>query len=134
MNYPALLVTSNSADMFTDLMVSADPTSECFVYEHGWQSWSPAGVYAGSTTSSPRPRKHIWQAMAFRPELAAPLSGFQAEGLLGIVNADGTAEILYAGSPEVEVPSIRVRDEGGRLLVSSNGVVEHLHAGSLDHG
>jgi alpha-galactosidase len=127
-------VTSNYAAPFTDLMVSADPVDECFVYEHGWQSWSPAGVYAGSTTCSPRPRKDIWQAMAFRPEIVAPQEGFQAEGLLAIVNADGTAEVLFAASPEVEVPSIRARDEGGRLVVSANGVVEHLHATSLDDG
>jgi alpha-galactosidase len=127
-------VTSDNAAPFADLMVSADPVDECFVYEHGWQSWSPAGVYAGSATCSPRPRKHIWQAMAFRPELVAPQEGFQAEGLLAIVSADGTAEVLYAGAPEVEVPSIRARDEGGHLVVSSNGDVEHLHAASLDEG
>jgi alpha-galactosidase len=127
-------VTPTSAEPFTDLHVAADPVDECFVYEHGWQSWSPAGVYAGGTACSPRPRKHIWQAMAFRPELPAPSRGFQAEGLLAIVNADGSAEVLYAPAPESEVPSIRARSESGRLVVSSNGAVEHLHAASLDDG
>lgn len=127
-------MTSNSNVTFTDLLVSAGPADESFVYEHGWQSWSPAGVYPGSTGRSPRPRKRIWQAMAFRPEIPAPDSGFQAEGLLAIVNADGTAEVVYAPAPEVEVPSIRARDEGGRLVVSSNGAVEHLRASSLDEG
>ncbi len=127
-------MTSNIAAPFTDLLVSDDLADECFVYEHGWQSWSPAGVYPGSTTCSPRPRKRIWQAMAFRPELVAPQEGFQAEGLLAIVNADGTAEVLYGAFPDREVPSIRARQESGHLVVSSNGTVEHLHAASLDDG
>jgi alpha-galactosidase len=127
-------MTSNNDHGFTDLLITDDATDECFVYEHGWQSWSPAGVYAGSTGCSPRPRKHIWQAMAFRPELPAPDTGFQAEGLLAIVNADGSAEVLYAGAPAREVPSIRAREESGRLVVSSNGAVEHLRAASLDDG
>lgn len=127
-------MTTNTADLFTDVMISADPAGRSFVYEHGWQSWSPAGVYAGTTRCSPRPKKPIWQAMAFRPERPAPDTGFQAEGLLAIVNEDGSADVLIAGSPEVEVPTIRVRDEAGRLVASSNGPVEHLHAASLDEG
>ena len=108
--------------------------TQCFVYEHGWQSWSPAGRVRRPTGCSPRPRKHIWQAMAFRPERPAPDTGFQAEGLLAIVNADGSADVLVAGAPDVEVPSIRVRDEGGRLVASADGPVEHLRAASLDEG
>lgn len=125
-------MTPNSADAFTDLLATDDATDACFVYEHGWQSWSPAGVYPGATGASPRPRKGIWQTMAFRPELPGPDVGFQAEGLLAIVNADGSADVLVASSPDVEVPSIRARDEGGRLVVSANGSVEHLTAESLD--
>lgn len=127
-------MTANSARGFTDLLISEDVTEQCFVYEHGWQSWSPAGVYAGTLSCSPRPRKHIWQAMAFRPELPAPDTGFQAEGLLAIVNADGSADVIFAGAPNIEVPSIRVRAESGRLLVSANGAVEQLRAASLDEG
>lgn len=127
-------MTTNDDRPFTDLLVSADAAQDSHVYEHGWQSWSPAGVYAGDLDCSPRPRKHIWQAMAFRPELPAPDSGFQGEGLLAIVNADRSVDVLFAGAPDVEVPSIRVRVEGGRLVASSNGAVEHLQASSLDEG
>ena len=127
-------MTPYSTRGFADLLITQDPTDQCFVYEHGWQSWSPAGVYPGSTGCSPRPRRHIWQTMAFRPECPAPETGFQAEGLLAIVNADGSADVIFAGVPDVEVPSIRVRDEGGRLVAASNGPVEQLRAGSLDEG
>ncbi len=63
---------------FTDLHASVDPASACFVYEHGWQSWSPAGVYRGDLAQSPRPQKQIWQAMGFRPE--APGAGSRIPG------------------------------------------------------
>lgn len=125
-------MTTKSHERFIDLHVSEDAADQCFVYEHGWQSWSPAGAYPGDTRCSPRPRRHIWQAMAFRPEVPAPDAGFQGEGLLGVVAADGSADVFYAGAPDVEVPSIRARDEGGRLVVSSDGRVEHLRAPSLD--
>lgn len=119
---------------FIDLHESNDSSDSCFVYEHGWQSWSPAGVYPGDLPYSPRPQMPIWQAMAFRPELPAPDRGFQGEGILAIVNADRSADVLYCAAPEVEVASIRVRDEGGRLVASANGPVEHLRAASLDEG
>ena len=57
---------------FVDLHESHDSSDTCFVYEHGWQSWSPAGVYPGDVAHSPRPQKPIWQATAFRPEVPAP--------------------------------------------------------------
>ncbi len=59
----------------------ADPGS-ALVYEHGWQSWSPAGLYRADSAASPRPRRAIWQTMAFRPDAPAPPDGFQGEGLL----------------------------------------------------
>ena len=106
------------------------------MYEHGWQSWSPAGVYAGSTACSPRPRKHIWQAMAFRPELPAPDIGFQAEGLLAVVNADG----IGGGAASPASPDRRgAVDPCARRGWPSRrrrrtAPVEHLHAASLDDG
>ena len=127
-------MTTNSAGTFTDLHASEDAADQCFVYEHGWQSWSPAGVYAGDAPCSPRPHRPIWQAMAFRPEVPAPDSGFQGEGLLAVVAADGSADLFYAPTPDVEVPSIRAREEDGRFVVSSDGAVEHLRAPSLDEG
>jgi alpha-galactosidase len=127
-------VTIESVSAFADIHVSDDPAGDCWVYEHGWQSWSPAGVYRGDVAHSPRPHRPIWQTMAFRPELPAPDGGFQGEGLLAIVNADHSADLLFAASPEVEVPSIRARVEGDRLIASSNGAVEHVRAPSLEEG
>ena len=72
--------------------------------------------------------------MAFRPEIPAPAAGFQGEGLLGVVHADGSAVLFVAPRPDREVPTIRVRQEDGRLIVSANGQVETLHASSLDQG
>ncbi len=123
---------TGSAARFEDVHASADPSAESFVYEHGWQSWSPAGVYPSDITASPRPRRHIWQAMAYRPEKPAPDTGFQGEGLLAIVNADRSADLFMAPQPDVEVASIRARVEGGRVVVSADGPVVHLTAPSLD--
>lgn len=119
---------------FADIHASTDPAEDSFVYEHGWQSWSPAGLYRGDLACSPRPQRHIWQAMAFRPERPAPAHGFQGEGLLAVVNADRSVDVFVAPEPDVEVASIRARDEGGRLVVSANGPVVHLVADDLDAG
>jgi alpha-galactosidase len=127
-------VTRDRRDDFTDIHQSSDPADQSWVYEHGWQSWSPAGLYPGTTDCSPRPQRQIWQTMAFRPERPAPGLGFQGEGLLALVNADRSAEVFVAAEPDVEVASIRVRSEGDRLVVSADGPVAHVHADNLDAG
>ena len=105
-----------------------------FVYEHGWQSWSPAGVYPADIERSPRPQKDIWQAMGFRPEVPGPERGFQGEGLLAVVNEDRSAEVFFSPEPDVEVASIRARVEGNRVIVAATGEVDRLSATSLDEG
>jgi alpha-galactosidase len=93
------------------------------VYEHGWQSWSPAGTRRPDATS-PRPRRARWQTMAFRPEEPAPDAGFQGEGLLAIQpEAGAPVTVFSAPDPHRAVPSIRARFEAGRLHVSSDGEV-----------
>jgi alpha-galactosidase len=129
-----VLVTIARTTSFIDIHQSADPASACFVYEHGWQSWSPAGLYPAELDHSPRPQRPIWQAMAFRPEIPSPATGFQGEGLLGVVNGNGTVEVFYGPRPDVEVPTIRARVERGHVVVSANGEVAHLSAASLDEG
>lgn len=119
---------------FVDIHVTRDAAAETFVYEHGWQSWSPAGLYPGDLTNSPRPQRHIWQTMAFRPEIPAPASGFQGEGLLIVVNADLTAEVFMSPEPDIAVASIRAREVDGRLVVSANDPVSHFTASSLSAG
>jgi alpha-galactosidase len=93
------------------------------VYEHGWQSWSPAGAYRPDATS-PRPQRPRWQTMAFRPGRPAAAEGFQAEGLLA-VQPEAEAPVTVYASPDVhaEVPSIRARHVAGRLHVEADAEV-----------
>ena len=80
------MATPDGFEVIAEITLS-QPTG-AVVYEPGWQSWSPAGAYPADLAVSPRPRRKIWQAMAFRPERPAPLIGFQAEGLIA-VSPDG---------------------------------------------
>jgi alpha-galactosidase len=107
---------------FRDVAALPDPAA-CKVYEHGWQSWSPAGLHP-ATMTTPRPARDIWQTMAFRPGRPAPATGAQGEGLLAVVDASGRATVVSAVDPRREVPSIRTRVEGDRLVVSANGEVD----------
>jgi alpha-galactosidase len=100
------------------------------VYEHGWQSWSPAGRYAADATS-PRPALPRWQTMAFRPDRPPPAAGFQGEGLLGITDDEGRVLLLTAPDPWTEVPSIRVEARADRLVVSADGQVAALEGDDL---
>ena len=94
------------------------------------------GARPGSTAAlatSPRPQRQLWQTNSFRPELPAPATGFQAEGLLAVVSPDGPVRLWAAPSPTSAVPSIRARALRDRLVVSANGPVEELaHDGTLD--
>ena len=108
--------------VFRDVVAVPDPAS-CRVYEHGWQSWSPAGLYPATATTA-RPARPIWQTMAFRPERPAPEAGAQGEGLLAVLDAAGRTTVVHAVDPAREVPSIRTRVEGDRLVVSADGDVD----------
>jgi alpha-galactosidase len=107
---------------FRDVVALPRP-DELSVYEHGWQSWSPAGLYA-ATAATPRPAKQIWQTMAFRPERPAPHTGAQGEGLLAVREPSGRTTVVSAPDPATDVASIRTRVEGDRLVVSADGPVE----------
>jgi len=106
---------------FADVLDLPDPPS-LRVYEHGWQSWSPAGVHP-ATATTPRPVRDLWQTMAFRPERPAPEHGAQGEGLLAVEEPGGRTTVVSAPSPSTHVPSIRTRVEGDRLVVSADGEV-----------
>lgn len=105
----------------------ADPGS-ALVYEHGWQSWSPVGLYRADRAASPRPRRAIWQTMAFRPDAPAPPDGFQGEGLLAVLpdGLSGPVRTWLAPAPERAVASIRARLDARRLVLSANGAVMEL--------
>ncbi len=110
--------------------MSGDPAQQQ-VYEHGWQSWSPSGLYP-ATAISPRPRHAGAQTSGFRPGRPAPDEGFQAEGLLAVVAADGSARLWYAPDPWREVASIRATAGSGATIVTADGPVVELAADSLD--
>jgi alpha-galactosidase len=101
--------------------VICDP-ARAWVYEHGWSTFSPAGLYP-ATARSPRPQRPQWQTMCYRPETPGPERGFQGEGLLAVTEADGRTRLFVAPNPAVEVPSIRARAERDRIVVLSDGAV-----------
>ncbi|MFP4311634.1 MAG: glycoside hydrolase family 36 protein [Nitriliruptoraceae bacterium] len=106
----------------TVLELPVEPAT-AVVYEHGWQSWSPAGVQR-ITATSPRPQRERWQTMAFRPEQPAPPTGFQAEGLLAVQPAAGApVTILASPDPHLEVASIRLELRGEVATVTTDGEV-----------
>lgn len=98
------------------------------IYEHGWQSWSPAGAYPASALRSPRPQRAIWQTMAFRPGRPAPDDGFQGEGLLALSvdGPGGPTRTWVASDPTRSVPSIRATVRDGHVSVRADGPVVEL--------
>lgn len=114
---------SSSSDFESIAVVPLGDPSRASVYEHGWQSWSPAGTYSADLPASPRPHRPIWQTMAFRPGHPAPDRGFQGEGLLAVVPADGPIRLWRAADPARQVASIRARLAQGRLHISADGPV-----------
>lgn len=74
------------------------------VFELGWQSWSPSASYSTLSTS-PRPKREIWETMAFRPGFVDP-SGpgrFVSDGWLIVDPGDGTPILSFEG---VDLPRL----------------------------
>lgn len=92
------------------------------VYEHGWQSWSPTGIYPAATTS-PRPALKRSEVMGWRGGSPPPAQGFQGEGLLAVVLEGGPVHLWATTDPTGEIASVRVRAEPDRLIVSANGPI-----------
>ncbi len=106
----------------TVLELPVDPAT-AVVYEHGWQSWSPAGVHRVDATS-PRPAQLRWQTMAFRPELPAPTAGFQSEGLLVVQpEPDAPVTVVHSPDPHTEMASIRLELREATAVITANGEV-----------
>ena len=108
---------------FADVGELVCEPSRARVYEHGWQSWSPTGIYAATGTSR-RPVDGTAQTMVYRPGHPAPEAGFQGEGLIAVQPApNAPVHIWSAPDPERMVSSIRVRAEQDRLVVSADSEV-----------
>ncbi|WP_433182736.1 glycoside hydrolase family 36 protein [Actinoallomurus sp. CA-150999] len=103
------------------------------VYEHGWQSWSPATTYPVTGTSH-RPVLPVMQTMCWRPDRPGPERGFQGEGLLAVDPGDGGPVRVYAAPDgRTEVPSIRATYADGTLLVEADGEIEEtVHEGPIE--
>jgi alpha-galactosidase len=114
-----------------ELSVDADRGT---VYEHGWQSWSPATVHPPAGAGH-RPARPAMQTMCYRPGRPAPPHGFQGEGLLAVDPGTGDPVRVYAARhPGGEQPSIRAELVGDRMVVAGERpeAVEDLPvAGSL---
>jgi alpha-galactosidase len=106
-------------DTVAELSVDAERAQ---VYEHGWQSWSPAGSYP-VTAVSPRPATAARRAISYRAEVPAPDSGFQGEGLLAVSPGDGEPVRVFAATDPERVPSIRASYVDGLLTVTADGPV-----------
>jgi alpha-galactosidase len=90
------------------------------VFEHGWQSWSPATTYPVAGTSH-RPTGPVLQTMCWRPDRPGPENGFQGEGLLAVdPGDDGPVRVFGARKLQDDVPSIRAELHGDRLVVSTD--------------
>ena len=63
---------------FVDVAELVCDPSRARVYEHGWQSWSPTGIYPATATSA-RPIDATVQTIVYRPSAARPrLAAFRA--------------------------------------------------------
>lgn len=124
------LVASGAAGRFAEVGVVPCAVGASSVYEHGWQSWSPAGLYPAAATS-PRPRVAGAQTCGFRPSRPAPTRGFQGEGLLVVVPEEGPVHMWSAPDPWHEVASIRAHAIDGAVVVSADAPVLETSAGDL---
>ncbi len=113
-----------TASPFTEVVALPADADRTLVYEHGWQSWSPAGVHRAGDTS-PRPALPRWQTMAYRPETPAPAVGMQGEGLLVVqVDPEGPSTVIATADPHALMPSIRAALQGDTLVVTADGDVQ----------
>ncbi|HEX6817184.1 MAG TPA: glycoside hydrolase family 36 protein [Ktedonobacterales bacterium] len=114
-------------------IAQAPARANAVVFEHGWQSWSPAGSYPASGRSS-RPGDRVHHIMGYRPEQSAPEDGFQGEGLLALDLGNGEpVRVWSAVDPRREVPSIRLTTQADQLVISANGEMrEETFVGTME--
>jgi len=104
--------------------VAVDP-ARGLVYEHGWQSWSPATCYRLGQPPY-RPSSEDRRVMNYRPDRRAPEDAYQGEGLLAVDPNDGSdIHVIGVESATDRVASVRAVVRGGRVVVSADGEVRH---------
>jgi alpha-galactosidase len=108
-----------------EVVAELDGAADRSVYELGWQSWSPSGLYPATATSA-RPTSPLG-ALSYRAGSPPPDDGFQGEGLLAVTDPDGGVTVVSAPHPAEAVPSIRARVRDGVLQVSADGPVRVWH-------
>ncbi|MGC8464296.1 MAG: alpha-galactosidase [Acidimicrobiales bacterium] len=110
-----------SFSIVDELTIEVDRST---IYELGWQSWSPSGIY-NAAGLSPRPQRELWQTMAFRPERPLAATGFQSEGMLGVDPGNGAPMTIYAmAGPTPTIPTIRAALQGSQLTITSTDPIE----------
>lgn len=105
--------------------IAVDPT-RARVYEHGWQSWSPAVAYR--LVEPPlRARTPAALTMNYRPGTSPPRDAYVGEGLLTVDPGDGSGIHVFAAPCGADpLPSIRAEVRGASVALSADGPVEHL--------
>jgi len=100
--------------------IPVDP-ARAAVYEHGWQSWSPASAYR----LDQRPFRPVSEARRignYHPERTAPDDSFWGEGLLAVDPGTGEGiHVFGARRPSGSIPPIRAELAGDAVVVVSEG-------------
>ena len=96
------------------------------VYEHGWQSWSPAFPYRLEERPL-RPGTDAARVMNWRPDARPPAEAFWGEGLLALDPGHGGGIHVVAAPPGADpIPSIQAAVRADHVLVTADGEVEHV--------
>jgi alpha-galactosidase len=94
------------------------------IYEHGWQSWSVSGGYAGGQRPQRPPDEGTARMDGPGTRRPAPADAFQGEGLLAVDPGDGGGVVVVAASsPTTAVPTVRATVDGATATVSADGPV-----------
>lgn len=107
------------------------PDAAAAVYESGWQSWSPSGLYR-LDQAPPRPSTDRSAAISYRPGRRPEPGRFQGEGLLLLdLPESQQCRVWSSTNPGLEVPTIRLSVEGRFVQVEADGpIVSETVAGS----
>ena len=107
--------------------ISPREYQDALVYAEGWQSWSPLRMCRFGESSDRAPDGRA-QVVGWRPGKPVPEGVIQAEGVMAVASAGGTARAWFAPEPSREVPTLRLTARGE---LTADGRVEELQAADL---